>query len=192
MLFLLKNVKKKKSITNFARESKLKLQKKAAQKNHLECWRCFQALASSFCHCFNPFTLWKRNVKIPAGPFSGAEHVFDPLQEADCKSLCSPMRMRLQYRSTGHERADGENVQDGRRFPACWQPAAGAATWWGFEKGRPFYCALNSHWKYILLSRHLPLCLHRGRFWGGLLTFIGFSGWREHLNWSHVRSTEQK
>lgn len=38
-------------------------------------------------------------MKIPIGSFSQAEQVFDPLQEADCKSFCSWMRMRLRRRA---------------------------------------------------------------------------------------------
>lgn len=38
-------------------------------------------------------------MKIPIDSFSQAEQVFDPLQEADCKSFCSWMRMRLRRRA---------------------------------------------------------------------------------------------
>lgn len=48
-------------------------------------------------------------------------------------------------------------------FPACWPPAAGAATWRDSERGCPFCCVLNSHVKYILLS---------GRVWSSISSQI--------------------
>lgn len=85
-------------------------------------------------------------------------------------NLCSPTRVKLQYRPEG---VNVENVEDGRRFLLhadslqLWQQHDES-----LRKGRLSKLTCKF---FFLLSRHLLLCLHRGRFWGSLMTFTGFT-----------------